>query len=184
MSTRGPGVTPPAGPRLRWVVGAAVVVAVLADLLVWPVVAPFGVLPDTVLAVALALTVTGDRRPGLWVAVGGGLLCDLAGGVLIGLGSAARALAVLLADWLVARAPSDRFGVTVAIAALSAATCEAAQRAGAVAFGVETPFSWVVAARAVGFVLLTGALFAVAYTAVSWARLADSVEGLGRRWQA
>ncbi len=184
MSARGPGVAPPVGARSRWVVGGTVVGAVLADLLVWPVVAPFGVLPDTVLAVALALTAAGSRRVGLWVAVGGGLLCDLASGVLIGLGGAARGLSVLLADSLAARAPSERFGVTVAIALLAAAACEAAQRAGAVAFGVETPLSWVTVARAIGFVLLTGALFAVAYTAVSWARLTESAEGLGRRWRA
>lgn len=182
MGAELPGVGPAGGARLRCVAGGAVAAALLADLLIWPVVAPFGVIPDSVLAVSLALAMAGRRREALGVAVGAGLVVDLAGGVLIGLGGAARALAVLAADAAAARLPAERFGVSAAVGALGALVCEAAQRLGAAAFGVQAPLSWAALARAAGFVLLTAALFAVAYTAISWARLAAPGPGWGRRW--
>lgn len=178
------GGPPASTSRQRWVTGVSVGVALMADLLLWPVIAPFGIVPDSVLAVALALAAAGHRRSGLWVALGAGLVSDLSGGELIGLGGAGRALAVLAADWAVRSAPADRFGVTLAIGAASVVASRLAQQAGALAFGVSVPVSVPALARGLGFVLLTGALFAVAYTAVSWASLGPDAAGQPARWQA
>lgn len=183
MSTPGIGGQAGAAPRLRWVAGLAVALALAADLLVWPVIAPFGIVPDSTLAVALALAAGGQLRWGMWVALGAGVASDLNAGELIGLGAAGRALAVLAAHGAAKSVSADRFGVTMAIGAASVVTSRLAQHLGALAFGVRVPVSIPTLARGMGFVLLTTALFAVAHIAVSWASLQPQTPGQPARWR-
>lgn len=184
MSAPGIGGQTGATPRLRWVAGVAVAVALAADLVIWPVIAPFGIVPDSVMAVALALAAGGHWRWGMWVALGAGMASDLNGGDLIGLGAAGRALGVLVAHGAARSVSSDRFGMTMAVGIGSVVTARLAQHLAALAFGVRVPVSVAALARGLGFVLLTAALFAVAHIAVSWASLESQAPGQPARWRA
>lgn len=150
---------------------AVAAAALLVDLVVWPAVAPFGTVPDTTLAVALALAMVGQKRTAVALALGAGLVCDLVGGYLVGLGAAARAAAVLVASFATGRTPAEEFWVTMVIAGTALVVGGATLQLGALAFGVPVVISLWNVARGVVFMLLTGALFAVAYAVFTWVHL-------------
>lgn len=179
MSPAVRGEEEPSSPRLRRAVAGLAAAALAADLLLWPAVAPFGVVPDTVLATSVALAAGGRRRWALGLAMGGGMALDLSGGQLVGLGAVARALAAMAAGQAARSVSPDRFGVTLAVGASSVAACRLAELAGGAAFGVVVPFSWAAVAREAGFALLTTALFAVALMVLAWAGLTG---GEAPRW--
>lgn len=150
--------------RWAWAMAA---LAVLLDLVIWPAAAPFGRVPDTVLAVSMALAILGEGGQGLTVAVACGMAVDIMGGILVGLGAAVRAAVVLGLTLVAPRAGTERVWVVVALGLIGAALAWGLEQAGAAAFGVVVPMAARQVAGGMAAILVTGALFALAYLVLS-----------------
>lgn len=154
----------------RWVFGSLAAGAVLFNWLASSTLLPFSPGPDAVLALALALSAAGFRRAAGWVSVAAGLLADLPGGVLLGLGCVSRRLAVELAVRIWSRLQNDTYPNVVLVALVAAVAEGWMALAGGWAFGV----GWgSLAGRTVATAqraLLTTGLFAAFYPLAVWLR--------------
>ncbi|MBE3598257.1 MAG: hypothetical protein IMX02_05480 [Limnochordaceae bacterium] len=170
-----------AAPEDRWTLAAVLSGAVVLDLVVWPVLAPFGQTPDTLLSVTVAMAMVGWGGPAVLAALTLGLLIDLSGGVLIGLGAASRALVVAGVAYAAPRAGVDRLGVAVAMADAAAVAAWGVAQLGAAAFGVDVYVTAAQVVQVLVHALLTGAVFAVAYALLNGVALRAQRRLPGRR---
>lgn len=151
-----------------WAVWAFVAAAAAFDWLVARTMLPFAHGPDAVTAAALALAAAGCRRPAQVVALAGGLLADLPGGVLLGLGSVTRLLAVLLGVQAWSRLQTDSYPALTAVAFAAALLEGLLGLAGAWIFGLPLALSGARALALLEMALLTTGLFALAYPLAAW----------------
>lgn len=128
----------------------------------------FGHSPDPVLAAALAVAALGHPRTAAVVGFAGGILADLLGGVLVGIGGVSRALAAFAAGRFVAQVGTEPYALLLALAVLASAAEWGISLMGAWAFGVPVALSSYTLAEAASQVLLTAALFSVLYPVGAW----------------
>ena len=151
-----------------WLVWASVAASAAFDWLVARTMLPFAHGPDAVTAVALALAAAGSRRPAAAVALAGGLLADLPGGVLLGLGSVTRLVAVSLGVQAWSRLQTDSYAALAGVALAAALVEGLLGLAGAWFFGLPVAFSSARALALLEVALLTTGLFALAYPVAAW----------------
>lgn len=151
-----------------WAVGALVVGSAGFDWLVARTALPFTHGPDAVVASALALAAVGCRRPAAVVAVVGGLLADLPGGVLLGLGAVTRLLAVGLGAQAWSRLQTDSYAALTAVAFAAALGEGFLALAGGWIFGLPVVLSVTRMLALLEVALLTTALFALLYPLAAW----------------
>ena len=151
-----------------WATWAFVAGSAGFDWLVARTALPFAHGPDAVMAAALALAAAGCRKPAAVVALVGGLLADLPGGVLLGLGSVTRFLAVSLGaqGWL--RLQTDSYPALTAVAFAAVLSERLLGLAGAWIFGLPVALSGTEALALLEVALLTTGLFALTYPVAAW----------------
>ena len=164
------GALPPSpeGRLSGWVTAGFVAGAVAFDWLLARTALPFPHGPDGVLAAALALAAAGSPTAATRVALAGGVLAELPGGVLLGLGAVTRLVAVELARRGLARLQTDSYAVLAAVVLVTGVAERAMGLAGAWFFGVPVPLSVATAGRVLQVALLTTALFALVYPLAAW----------------
>ncbi len=157
----------PGGER-RWVGWALLTLGVALDWTVFRGLTLFGQSPDPVLAAALVAAALGQERAAGMVGVLGGLLADLPGGLLVGIGGVSRGLAASGAARLVARLGTEPYVLLVGLVMLASSAEWAISLVGAWAFGVRVSLSLHTLAGAASRILLTAALFSTLYPLGAW----------------